>query len=584
MKVVSHRAPGFTLLVFLCGGVLSSHAQAPAQTPAQAPEVNTTEAPITFSTAVNLVPVKVVVRDKEGRTVGNLKHSDFDLRDNGKPQTIARFSIEQTEALTPRVVAVPTDAQGRDRPDLAPPSTREPAPIPDRFIAYIFDDVHTAIGDLMRSREAAVEHLERVLDPSTRVGVYTTSGTVHLDFTDDLAAVTKTMRAVRRWTADDERDNCPPLNYYWASLILDAKEPEAWEAAVQNTMLCEMYDRETAEHVTRSQALRALYQGQRESTMGLSIFTDVVRRMAATPGQRSIVYVSAGFYLDGNLRFRQNEVFDRAIKANVTINALDARGLYAVIPGGDASFGGKATNALIATFKQRMEKDLAFVNSNVMGELANATGGTFVENSNDYKSGFERLAAAPEFTYVLAFSPSDLKTDGKFHNVKVSLKNQKGLEVFARSGYFAPSAAATAAETVREEIRDAVFSRGELAQIPVDLSLQYFKSGEFEAKLTVLAKLDVANLKFRKAEDRNNDIVTVVSVVFDRNGNFVKGVQRTIDMKLRDQTLARLIEQGGISVRSTLDLEPGSYLVRLVVRDAEGKTMAARNGAVEIPW
>jgi hypothetical protein len=128
-----------------------------------------------------------------------------------------------------------------------------------------------------------------------------------------------------------------------------------------------------------------------------------------------------------------------------------------------------------------------------------------------------------------------------------------------------------------------VFSRTETAEIPVDMSLQYFKSAEFETTVTVLAKLDVSSLKFRKNDDRNNDILTVVSVVFDRNGNFIKGVQRTVDMKLRDQTLAKLIEQGGISVRSTLDLEPGSYLVRLVVRDAGGKTMAARNGAVEIP-
>jgi hypothetical protein len=255
-----------------------------------------------------------------------------------------------------------------------------------------------------------------------------------------------------------------------------------------------------------------------------------------------------------------------------------------VIPGGDASRGGKPTNALVTTFRQRMEKDLAFVTTNVMGELASATGGTFVWNSNDYAAGFARLAATPEYTYVLAFSPRDLKADGSFHQLRVSLKNQKGLEVFARSGYYAPSAEANATEAVREEIRDAVFSRGELGDIPVDLSLQYFKTAEFEATLTVLAKLDVSSLKFRKTEDRNNDILTVVSVVFDRNGNFIKGLQRVIDMKLKDQTLARLIEQGGISVRTTMDLEPGSYLVRLVVRDAEGKTMASRNGAVEIPY
>jgi VWFA-related protein len=575
-------------LVFHCralGAALLAVALGAAGARAQTPEVQTTETPVRFSTGVNLVPVKVVVRGRDGRAVGGLKQSDFELRDNGRTQTIARFSVEETEPYRPHVVAVPTDAAGRERPDLAPRNAREPAAIPERFIAYIFDDVHTDMNDLMRSREAAVGHLERVLDPGTRVAVFTTSGTVRQDFTDDLDAVTKTMRAVRRWTADLETDNCPPLNYYWANLILNGNDPEAWEAAVQETFLCVIgIDRQTAEQITRSSALRELAKGKRESAMGLSIFKDAIRRMGALPGRREIVYVSAGFFLDRDLRIDQNEIFDRAIRANVTIHALDARGLYGVVPGGDAGRGGKATTALITTFKQRMEKDLALAAANVMGELASATGGTFVWNSNDYQAGFERLAAAPEFAYVLAFSPRDLKNDGAFHEVKVTLKNHKGLEVSARGGYFAPSAEADAAETVREEIRDAVFSRGELAGIPVDMSLQYFKSADLEAKLTVQAKLDVASLKFKKAGDRNHDVLTVVSAVFDRNGNFVKGVQRVLDMKLRDQTLARLIEQREISVRSTLDLEPGSYLVRLVVRDGEGKTMAARNGAVEIPY
>ena len=100
----------------------------------------------------------------------------------------------------------------------------------------------------------------------------------------------------------------------------------------------------------------------------------------------------------------------------------------------------------------------------------------------------------------------------------------------------------------------------------------------------MLTKLDLTGVAFRKADDRNNNIVTVVSAIFDRNGNFIKGIQRVIDLKLRDQTLERLLEQGGISVRSQLDLDPGSYLVRVVVRDAEGATMASRNGSVEIPY
>ncbi len=108
------------------------------------------------------------------------------------------------------------------------------------------------------------------------------------------------------------------------------------------------------------------------------------------------------------------------------------------------------------------------------------------------------------------------------------------------------------------------------------MSMQYFKSAPLEAHLTVIAKVNLDGVRFLKKEDRNTDTLTVISAIFDRNGNFIKGIQRVLDMKLRDETLEKLLDQGGISVRSNLDLPPGSYLVRLVVRDAEGKAMAMR--------
>ena len=566
------------LRTFAASALLSTLAW--AQIPA--PEIGTTETAVTFSTGVNLVPVKVVVRDKQGRTVGDLKQSDFILTDRGKEQTVSRYSLERTQPIEAQVVAERVDETGR--PILQPRASR-PAAIPERFIAYIFDDVHTDISDLIRSREAAVKQLAEVLDPSTRVAVYTTSGQTQLDFTDDLAAVGEKIRSIRRWSADLGDTDCPPLNYYWANLILNA-DTEAFNAGVENLLACAgSMPLDAAKQLVRSMSIAKLAQGQRESRMGLSIVQDAVGRMAAMPGTRSIVYVSSGFILDQTLRFDQQRVFDAAIKAKVVVNTLDARGLYTAMP----SMGMGSPSPSLTQFNQRMQKDLAFATTNVMGEFANATGGTFVWNSNAYDEGFRRVAATPEFTHVLGFSPNALKNDGSFHELKIKLRerpglNPKDLEVFARSGYYAPSAAADAEETVREEIRDAVFAREELVDVPVELSLQYFKSSPLEAHLTVLAKVNLDGVQFRKRDDRNADILTVISVVFDRNGNFVKGVQRVLDMRLRDETLDKLLGQGGISVRSNLDLPPGNYLVRLVVRDTEGKAMAMRNGSVEIPF
>jgi VWFA-related protein len=549
----------------------------------QATEIGTTESVVTFTSGVNLVPVKVVVRDKQGKALGNLKQSDFILTDRGKEQTISRYSLETGQPLEVMITAERTDAESK--PVLQPRADR-PAVFPERFIAYIFDDVNTEISDLIRAREAAAKQIGEVMDPTTRVGVFLTSGQSPLDFTDDREAVIAKIRGIRRWSSDEASNDCPPLTYEWANAILNGNNPEALNALVDYINYCipSMPPIGTPQ-MARSLSIAKLAGGQREKRLGLGIVADVARRLTAMPGNRSIVYVSSGFILDPELRIVQQRVFDVAIKAKVIVNTLDARGLYTSVP----SIGQGPPSPSVGQFLQRLERDTAFAQNNVLGEFANATGGTFVRNSNAYDEGFRRVAGSPEFTHVLQFSPSSLKSDGSFHPLKVKLRARPGLnpndyEIFARSGYSAPSAATDSEEAAKEEIRDAVFSRDEVVEVPVELSLQYFKSAPLEAHLTVVAKVNLDGVRFLKKDDRNTDTLTVISAVFDRNGNFVKGIQRVLDMKLRDATLEKLLDQGGISVRSNLDLPPGSYLVRLVVRDAEGKAMAMRNGSVEIPF
>jgi hypothetical protein len=157
------------------------------------------------------------------------------------------------------------------------------------------------------------------------------------------------------------------------------------------------------------------------------------------------------------------------------------------------------------------------------------------------------------------------------------------MAVVARKGYYAPTHTEDAKATALRELEEALFSREEMADIPVDMHTQFFKTGADSAKLALLIKIDVKKLKFRKEEDRNNDELTVVCGVFDRNGVYVTGVQKRIEMRLKDETLEKRVDNG-IVVRNTLDVKPGVYTVRLVVRDAEGALMSARNGAVEIPY
>src|SRR5581483_2124618 len=136
-----------------------------------------------------------------------------------------------------------------------------------------------------------------------------------------------------------------------------------------------------------------------------------------------------------------------------------------------------------------------------------------------------------------------------------------GLNIPARKGYYAPKKLSSAEETAKEEIQEALFSREEMSELPVELHTQFFK-GDKDATLVVISRMDAGKLRFRKADGRNYNTLTIVSGIFDRNGNFVSGMQKTVDLRLRDQTLERLTKDG-MAVRTNFTVQPGTYMVRL---------------------
>jgi hypothetical protein len=137
-----------------------------------------------------------------------------------------------------------------------------------------------------------------------------------------------------------------------------------------------------------------------------------------------------------------------------------------------------------------------------------------------------------------------------------------------------------AAENARQEIESALFSREEILELPVELHTQFFKVSDQTARISVLAHLDLKLFKFQKVEGRNHNVVTLVYGLFDRDGNYTQGIQKVLTLLLKDETLERL--NPGVTVRTTFDVQPGTYLIRLVVRDAEEQKLSATNGAVQI--
>jgi VWFA-related protein len=592
-------------------GTASVPSAAPASTlpvsssSASAPEINTRTSQVPLESHANLVPVRVVVHDARGQAVENLQKDDFQIKQDGKLQFITHFSVEtpgSTEKQVARGEAIPLPTNSASyaiSDSAAAEASAKPGPapsgalaMPSRFVALLFDDAHLDMGDLSRSKLAALRFIETSVRPNQRLAVYTVSGHHEVDFTDDhakiRAAITALIASPVGAYDPATQHECLQITYYQADLIQNKNDQQAAAVANADALVCAAAAtggqgvQQQAAMLVTSTVQEVLAAGEINTQYAVRRLADVVRRISALPGQRSIVLVSPGF-LTSTFEYDVSELIDKANHSNIFINTLDARGLYTVDPIGDITQNAPVrASAATAGISLQYRLDEQRIQSEVLSDLAYSTGGFYFRNNNDLDAGFRTTAAEPEVSYLLAFVPSNLKNDGKFHTLSVKLVTKEKYTVQARRGFFAPKRGETPEQLARQDIEDALFSQDEQQSLPIQLHLQYYKSDANNAKLSVLTHVDLTHVGFEKSQGRNWDDLTIVAALFDRNGNFLTGTEKTLELRLKDSTLERL-NQTGVTLKTNFDVKPGGYLVRLVVRDSKAAQLSARNGVVEIP-
>jgi hypothetical protein len=305
-----------------------------------------------------------------------------------------------------------------------------------------------------------------------------------------------------------------------------------------------------------------------------------VQHLAGMPGERQLMLVSDGF-MTPEAHDRLERVIEEALHLRVIVSSLDGKGLAVNLREGDASRK-NALNPQLASLYERFDTSREAAATDALAEIADATGGQFVHNTNDLLGGLRTALQAPEAAYVLTFSPEKLEADGAFHALKVSLVNGHGFTVQARKGYFAPSKQTTPEERAKDEIREAILSPNPIQDLPLEVQAQGRKVGAQKAEIHVLARLDVRALSFRREGDRNINKIIFTVALFDSDGKYVSGKQDDYELALQDTTLANL-QKSGLDYQASLLVAPGTYTVRVVARDSEKGAMAALSRAVEIP-
>jgi VWFA-related protein len=371
---------------------------------------------ITLQVNVNKVLIPVVVRDRQGRSVSDLKKEDFQLFDNNKPRAISAFMVEQHGA--------PQGPIGGN-PQTAPTTSAAP---PQRFIALLFDDLHLSLVDLENAKKAGEKALDGLLESSNQVAVLALSGKVASGLTRDRAKLQEAILSLKS-QGDYLHLNevCPKIGYLQAWLMEFPQEAAAFRDAAMQIIACRASsDPQDAERAARLIAQRIVKVMGRDYVESFTAIDEIVRRMAILPGQRALILISPGFEIrDPEVAAAQSQTINLAAQSNVTISTLSAPGLYAT----SETAGNENTNGYAFQDIHMAESSLS--------DLADGTGGTFIHNSNDLEAGFKSLAGEPGTVYLLELSLDNVKPDATFHRLKVEVIRD-GLRLQARRGYFMP--------------------------------------------------------------------------------------------------------------------------------------------------
>ncbi len=493
----------------------------------------------------NLVEVPTLVLDSKDKPVGNLKKDDFLLFDNGKPQTISIFSVftEPAAPTTPPPGAAPS----------APP------PVQPRYVALFFDDVsidrlaRSAFTNLNMGRDGAIKYIRKGLAPGERVGIFTASGSVTLDFTDDSQKLLDTLARLKLFQRipDQEPDACPLESTYQAWVILNfgGRTDELVAATAAASGCCPGHP----ESCAKSQAEAKISVAEGWSLDMLGAIKHVIHHLGEMAGRRVLVLASRGFI---TLSFpqKQQEVVEAALRANVVINSLSTLG----VGGG----------------WDRLSDPLA--------GLAEGTGGKFFHGNNDLGAGFTALSAAPKISYLLGFAPENLKPDGSMHSLKVKLTGPEHLKVNARPSYYAPSTELSPAEKRFNKLNQSVMAASALSEIPVEFTAvpEMLPGGDHTLKVSV--HVDVRKIPFEDLSDKRKvERLIFITALFDTQNRFLTGVEGVMDLRLREATLKQLIGEG-LTANLSIQAPAGSYRVRQVVQEAVNGHISALNRPVEI--
>jgi VWFA-related protein len=518
-----------------------------------------------FSSETNLVIIDVYARDKSGKIVTNLKKEDFTISEDGKPQVISVFELQKLEGeLLPALADQPKTLIIRNAPPAITPAPKapvEPAKAPIRFqdrrlMTLFFDFSSMQPDDQIRSQDAAIKFLQTQMTSSDLVSIMIYGAA---------------LKTVEDFTDDRER------------LITDIKKFQIGAASemagLGDTGVADEGD-DTGNFVADETEFNIFNTDQK-----LAALESAAHRLAAFPEKKALIYFSAGIPKTGVENQSQlRATVNAAVRANVAFYPVDATGLVAEAPSGNASVASPRGTGVFTGTHQRGRVDARNNQQETLVTLAADTGGKALLDNNDLSLGITQAQKDINSYYIIGFYSSNSAKDGKYRRIDIKLNDKKLLvKLEHRDGYYADKVFAKFNSSDKErQLQDALMLGDPVSELPMALEIDHFRIGKDRYFVPISVKIPGSSISLVKKGNRESVDLDFIGQVRDKAGRLVTAVRDGITVKLDEATVSQLGHRS-FQYDTGLTLPSGVYTLRFLARENLNGKMGTFETKFDVP-
>ena len=532
----------------------------------------------TFRSSTNVVEVQIVVTDRTGKPVPGLTRDDFEIVEDGKPQSISLFSfVDIPLPMTATAAVAPAPARSATA-DVVTNALKPES----RLYLIVLDSNHVDASRSTTARRMAREFINTYMGPDDIAAVVQIGGSGNQNFTSNkqllLAALddfigSKANSAALNTQADLERKYNPRTGE------VDGGTPEDTEGSVRAKSA-----RESLETAVRLCQSLASITGRRKNMIlfseGLDIDTTDMIGKDPRPQAGGVTAKQPARYA-AEILAAQKALMDAAARANATISTIDPRGLTTGDEAGITA-GGLPEGVRAAPPAREMTNETQR-GQGTLRTFAEETGGVAIVNTNNLKGGFTKIVQASSTYYVVGYSPTNTRRDGAFRKINVKLK-RSGLDVASRKGYYAPDDRVTVAppkDGLNPRMQALLASMLPVNGIPMRVSGGV--AGVIDGKPVIAVTVEMATMElaFKEQDGQLTNQIAMAYLAVDGGGKVAAANHSVGNLKIAPDQRASM--SGGLRYVAEFPVAPGQYQLRVAVHETAGDQGASTVLDLDIP-